>query len=229
MREFDDESAALAHQQELEQRQQLADSKMPETLAVAFVKAQAEIEKAAKDKSNPHFRSKYADLGNVIDAIKPALEQHGLAFFQKFHQCNNGIAIETIIIHTSGESMSNGILTIPADRGNAQGFGSACTYARRYSLQAAFGVAPEDDDGNAASRNSKQAQEVNQRAGHRKDNRSLDELYQAAMTKIANSDGTDIQSIKTYAEVTFAKDKAKLDAINKACSDKLEELLGEVA
>lgn len=118
----------------------------------AFVKAQAEIEKASKDKTNPHFRSKYADLGNVVDAIKPALEKHGLAFLQKFHENPDGIAVETIIIHESGESFSNGVLSVPATKRDAQGYGSACTYARRYSLQAAFGVAPEDDDGNAASR-----------------------------------------------------------------------------
>lgn len=117
----------------------------------AFIKAQANIEKAVKDSTNPHFRSKYADLGNVVDAIKPHLEEHGLAFFQKFHECDKGIKIETIVIHESGESISNGILFVPVTKNDAQGFGSACTYARRYSLQSAFGVAPDDDDGNAAS------------------------------------------------------------------------------
>ena len=223
MREFDDESAALAHQQELEQRQQLADSKIPETLAVAFVKAQAEIEKAAKDKSNPHFRSKYADLGNVIDAIKPALEQHGLAFFQKFHQCNNGIAIETIIIHTSGESMSNGILTIPADRGNAQGFGSACTYARRYSLQAAFGVAPEDDDGNAASRNSKQELKVDYKAERQQNLKSA----LADVSKAATEE--DINSLYRRALKFFGKGTEELDEVIAACTKRKDELLSEAA
>lgn len=123
----------------------------------AFIKAQANIEKAVKDSTNPHFRSKYADLGNVVDAIKPHLEEQGLAFFQKFHECDKGIKIETIVIHESGESISNGILFVPVTKNDAQGFGSACTYARRYSLQSAFGVAPDDDDGNAASQ-SKQHQ-----------------------------------------------------------------------
>jgi len=126
---------------------------MTAKVSAAFVKAQAEIEKASKDKTNPHFRSKYADLGAVVDAIKPALERHGLAFMQKFHHDDRGITVETIIIHESGETLSNGTLNVPASKMDAQGFGSACTYARRYSLQAAFGVAPEDDDGNAASSN----------------------------------------------------------------------------
>lgn len=125
----------------------------------AFIKAQANIEKAVKDSTNPHFRSKYADLGNVVDAIKPHLEEQGLAFFQKFHECDKGIKIETIVIHESGESISNGILFVPVTKNDAQGFGSACTYARRYSLQSAFGVAPDDDDGNAASQPRQQQQQ----------------------------------------------------------------------
>lgn len=124
---------------------------MSAKISAAFVKAQAEIEKACKDKTNPHFRSKYADLGAVVDAIKPALEKHGLAFLQKFHESADGVAVETIIIHESGESFSNGVLSVPASKKDAQGYGSAATYCRRYSLQAAFGVAPEDDDGNAAA------------------------------------------------------------------------------
>lgn len=132
---------------------------MTAKVSAAFVKAQAEIEKASKDKTNPHFRSKYADLGAVVDAIKPALEKNGLAFMQKFHRDDAGVTVETIIIHESGETLSNGVLNVPASKKDAQGFGSACTYARRYSLQAAFGVAPEDDDGNAASNTSKAANE----------------------------------------------------------------------
>ena len=124
---------------------------MTAKICAAFVKAQAEIEKAVKEKNNPHFRSKYADLGAVVDAIKPALEKYGLGFFQKFHEDHEGVTVETIIVHESGETLSNGVLSVPATKKDAQGFGSATTYARRYSLQAAFGVAPEDDDGNAAS------------------------------------------------------------------------------
>lgn len=125
---------------------------MTAKVSAAFVKAQAEIGKAIKDSTNPHFRNNYADLSSVVDAIKPALEKNGLSFTQKFHENPDGVTVETIIIHESGETISNGVLSVPATKKDAQGFGSACTYARRYSLQAAFGVAPDDDDGNAASR-----------------------------------------------------------------------------
>jgi hypothetical protein len=121
-------------------------------LAAAFALAQPKIEGAIKDKTNPHFRSQYADLGNVVDAIKPALAENGLSFIQRCHDTDAGAKVETIILHSSGQWLSCGVLFVPATKADAQGFGSALTYARRYSLSAAFGVAPEDDDGNAASK-----------------------------------------------------------------------------
>ena len=119
-------------------------------LCKAMAEAFPEIEGAIKDKTNPHYGSKYADLGNVIDAIKPALAKRGLWFIQTMHPTPGAASVETIIMHTSGESMSCGIISVPVTKNDAQGFGSALTYARRYSLSAAFGVAPEDDDGNEA-------------------------------------------------------------------------------
>lgn len=125
-------------------------SEQIDLLAASLVKAQAMIDKATKDRTNPHFKSKYADLESVIDAVKPALAVNDLAFIQKFHDCDNGVKIETILIHKSGQTLSCGILMIPASKHDAQGFGSAASYAKRYGLQAALGVASSDDDGNAA-------------------------------------------------------------------------------
>jgi hypothetical protein len=127
-------------------------------LFAAMAKAFPEIEGATKDSNNPHFKSKYADLGAVVDAIKPALVKHQLWFRQAFHDAQGGVAVETLICHASGEEVSCGVLFVPASKQDAQGYGSAITYARRYSLQTAFGVAPEDDDGNAASKPAKPRQ-----------------------------------------------------------------------
>lgn len=121
-------------------------------LIAAFIKAQGEIEGALKDKLNPHFKSKYADLSAVVDAIKPALQKHGLGFVQVSHDADHCACIETLIVHTSGQTMSAGKVSVPVSKIDAQGYGSAMTYARRYSLSAAFGVCPEDDDGNAAAK-----------------------------------------------------------------------------
>lgn len=122
------------------------------TLSFAMSKAFADIRAATKDATNPHFKSKYADLGAVIDAIKPALVEHQLFFTQRTDPVEGGVQVETVLHHANGEEMSLGKLFVPANKRDAQGFGSALTYARRYSLVTAFGVPVEDDDGSAATR-----------------------------------------------------------------------------
>jgi hypothetical protein len=126
-------------------------------LSGALVLALAEIEGAAKDKVNPHFKSKYADIGSVIDAIKPALSRHGLGFTQHPQPSESGIIVETMLHHSGGDSLSLGTLYVPANKLDPQAFGSALTYARRYALMTAFGVPAEDDDGNAAAAESTKA------------------------------------------------------------------------
>lgn len=118
-------------------------------LQAALAEALPKLEGAKKNSANPHFKSKYADLGSVIEAIRPVAE-HGIWFRQSTLPDDNGITIETFYIG-HGASISAGVLHMPADKRNPQGFGSALTYARRYGLQTAFGLATEDDDGNAAS------------------------------------------------------------------------------
>jgi len=119
-------------------------------LATALAKAQGEIKGALKDSANPFFKSKYADLSSVVEAIRVAVTQNGLSYVQIAHDAEHAAKIETVILHSSGEWLSCGSVSVPVSKADAQGFGSAMTYARRYSLSAAFGVAPEDDDGNAA-------------------------------------------------------------------------------
>ena len=119
-------------------------------ISQALVKAQAAMSHAQKDAKNPHFKSAYSSLTSVIDAVRPALSANGLAFIQKLHTADGGIAVETVLIHESGEEISCGTLFVPATKQDAQGFGSAISYGKRYSLQAALGIASEDDDGQAA-------------------------------------------------------------------------------
>lgn len=121
-------------------------------VAAALVKAQASFGPALKTATNPHFKSRYADLGACIEAVIEALNANGIALTQRTHQCDGGVSVETVFLHESGETWSSGPLFIPATKGDAQGYGSALTYARRYSLMAACGHAPEDDDGNDASK-----------------------------------------------------------------------------
>jgi hypothetical protein len=119
-------------------------------IAPALVKAQAEIKAALKDATNPHFKSKYADLSSVVEAVKAPLLKNGIAFLQGIHDAVDGVAVETMLLHTSGEWISS-TLRLPATKQDAQGYGSAITYGRRYGLQAICGVPAEDDDGNAAT------------------------------------------------------------------------------
>ena len=119
-------------------------------LAAALAKAQGEIEGAIKDKSNPAFRSKYADLGAVWDAIREPFSKNGLSVVQFPRRDGNSVEVETILLHASGQWMS-GTFSVPTAKQDAHGFGSATTYARRFSLSAVCGVAPVDDDGNAAA------------------------------------------------------------------------------
>lgn len=120
-------------------------------IAAALVKAQKAFEPARKQSNNPAFRSKYASLENCIDAVLEALNANGIMFCQPCHECSDGVIVETLFIHESGETFSAGKLHVPAAKQDPQGYGSALTYARRYSLLAACGIAPEDDDGNAAT------------------------------------------------------------------------------
>lgn len=120
-----------------------------ETILGALAIALPKLEAAKKNSNNPHFKSTYADLKAVIAAIYPIAE-YGLWYRQVSHEVPGGVSIETFYIHASGE-LSAGCVFVPADKNNAQGYGSAQTYARRYGLQLAFGLATEDDDGNAAS------------------------------------------------------------------------------
>jgi hypothetical protein len=121
-------------------------------IASAFVKAQADFGPALKTNTNPHFKSKYAGLDACVEAVIDALHKHGIGLMQRTLHCESGVTVETVFIHTSGETMSSGPLHVPASKADPQGYGSALTYARRYSLMAACGIAPEDDDGNAASK-----------------------------------------------------------------------------
>lgn len=123
-----------------------------DSLAAAMARAFGAIEAATKSANNPHFKSKYADLTGVIEAIKPALVANNLFFTQRPVPATGGIQVETYLHHAGGEELCLGSLFVPANKNDPQGYGSALTYARRYALVTAFGVPTEDDDGNAASK-----------------------------------------------------------------------------
>jgi len=120
------------------------------TFAKAFIQAQGKMEAITKASENPAFKSKYADLSAVLEAIVPALNKAGIAVLQSPAFDGEMVTVTTILIHESGASVTSDLKLRPSKL-DPQGIGSATTYGRRYSLLALAGVAPEDDDGNAAS------------------------------------------------------------------------------
>lgn len=118
--------------------------------AKAFVAAQMATESVKKAATNPAFKSKYADLSEVVEAVIPALNKSGIGVIQSPGYDGELISLTTILLHDSGSSCT-GVLRMRPSKSDPQGIGSAITYARRYALLAMTGAAPEDDDGNAAS------------------------------------------------------------------------------
>ena len=131
-------------------------------LAAALATAQGEMAHAAKDRSNPAFKSRYADLASIVDACREPLSRHGIAVLQPptVALSENGVlvSVETRFIHKSGQWASTSLSSWVPDA-KAQSIGSAITYLRRYGLAAMAGVAPEDDDGNGASQPSQPRRE----------------------------------------------------------------------
>lgn len=125
-------------------------SKEIKDLAAALVKAQAVMDGAKKKATNPHFDRKYADLSSVWDAIREPLTTNDLCIVQFPRTSGNGVEIETTMIHGKTGQYMRDVLWVPCSKNDAQGLGSAITYGRRYSLMSIVGIAPEDDDGNAA-------------------------------------------------------------------------------
>jgi len=138
-------------------------------LALSLSKAQGAIKGALKDSLNPHFKTKYADLASVWDACREQLAKNELSVVQMPDVSETGgVAIETILMHSSGQWISSRFV-MPLAKPDAHGVGSAITYARRYALAAMVGIAPEDDDGNKAI-------EKDERSAHKPTDGGLDSI-----------------------------------------------------
>lgn len=117
----------------------------------ALIKIAAEIENPTKKSQNPHFKSKYADLAEIINVSRQICASHGVVVMQSPGMAHDLCTVDTLLVHESGEWV-RGQAASPLQKNDPQGVGSAVTYLRRYSLAAMLGLAQEDDDGNAATR-----------------------------------------------------------------------------
>lgn len=183
-------------------------------IAAALVKAQKEFGPALKTHTNPAFKSKYADLSACVEAVVDALNNNGIYMMQQTRDDSTGVTVETVFIHESGETISSGPLHVPASKQDPQGYGSALTYARRYSLMASCGIAPEDDDGNASSN---RRQDSRQTVVRMPDNVLADWL---AYVEEAGSVG-DLKKRAAEAEQQAVADPEALSQIRSAVAAKL--------
>lgn len=120
-------------------------------LAAALAKAQAAMDHAVKDSKNPHFGSAYADLESVVDACRKPLADHELSVLQNASRPEAGlVSMTTLLLHSSGEWIESDPLVVQSKDGGPQAVGSCLTYLRRYQLAAMVGIAPKDDDAEAA-------------------------------------------------------------------------------
>lgn len=158
-------------------------------LAEALSKAQGQMGAAQKDRVNPHFKSSYATLASVIDAVRKPLSDAGIAVMSTFKQASpKSVTVTTWLVHSSGAHMRSEC-TVELAQANAQGLGSAITYARRYSLMALCNIAPDDDDGEAA-------------VGHA-----------PARTPESKPDDVQDKVLRAQLAIQEAKDPAELEAI----------------
>lgn len=206
------------------------------SLASAMALAFAEIDGAIKGNENAAFKqggrvSKYADINAVIDAIKPALINHGLFFTQHPQPHDRGVQIETFLHHANGESISLGVLFVPASKQDAQGFGSALTYARRYALVTAFGVPVEDDDGNAAVVSSKKEREAPKPAAKPQIEGPINDPEWAIITDLIQQTNSDTKAFCTAFKIASVKDlpTAQFERARAMLNKKLTAMVEEPA
>lgn len=131
-------------------------------LFAALAKAQGEVENASKNAANPHFKSKYADLAEVLNTVRPVFSENGLSIIQSTEFDGSLVSVTTTIAHKDGGYVSSKASCVPS-KTDAQGVGSATTYLRRYSLASACGVAQEDDDGNSSAHNGKPVAKITEK------------------------------------------------------------------
>jgi hypothetical protein len=119
---------------------------------MALCAAQAGMGKVVKGATNPAFKSKYADLADVVSVAMPALTEQGIAMFHMMVRDEQGAVMRTMLVHGASETSVSCDVPLIINKNDMQGMKSATTYAKRIGLESLTGIAPEDDDGNAAAK-----------------------------------------------------------------------------
>jgi hypothetical protein len=121
-----------------------------DAISAALAAAQAEMKNPNFDSTNPHFRNKFASLAAIRNAVVPVFAKHGLSVMQELTSTEGTVACLTVVQHSSGQWLEFGPLAVPIPKGDAQGYGSASTYCKRYSLQSVAAIVGDEDDDSVA-------------------------------------------------------------------------------
>ena len=193
-------------------------------LFAAYVKAQAEMPRVGKGrsaklelKSGGSYSYNFADLSDVIDALRPVLSKHGLAYFQSVEPLQpNLIGVTTVVVHEAGGKFTAGPFPMPAS-GDARAYGSAVTYGKRYALCATFGIATEDDDGASAAKPAPQARKA-----------PANPAAEALMARIKATKDTPLaETLRAFAAAAGLEIKASTIAADPKFAEQLETILKE--
>jgi len=192
-------------------------------LSKALAAAQGEMQNATKNAKNPHFRSNYADLGEILNVVRPVFAKHGLGIVQMPDFEQGLVEVETLLTHQSGEYISSRI-RVPVGKNDAQGVGSAITYARRYSLAAVAGIGQEDDDGNGAVHG--QQQRPQQAPRQQAQQQQAKPLSVDNVVKAING-AADAATVNKYVMNAQSRaDQQQMQTIQQAATARLEQLEG---
>lgn len=195
------------------------------SLAEALLAAQIDMPAVDRDGTNPHFKSKFTTLGNLLSKTKPVLNRHGVVLIQAPVMSVNGqFALRTILKHVSGESMEFDAPLSPA-KDDPQGQGSAITYMRRYAAASALAIADqEDDDGNGASNGSGRTTTTTRRDGQGNGQKATATPAQRKKI-IARAKQMGLVDYQTKAWLEFTAGTPHTDRIEKARASELIEAL----
>ena len=195
----------------------------------AYVKAQKAMGAVIKNASNPHLKSKYADLGSVLDACQGALHDNGFAVLQPCGKDDHGAYVETVLAHESGESFASRVYLV-IGKNDMQGVGSAITYARRYGLLGMAGLAPEDDDGEATKAPKQQPRAQPEPPEEpKRDAKAIADGIIAAFAKaatVADLDAAKVTGTKLAGAWDWLEKNAEPEAqrVTAACAKRYDEL-----
>jgi hypothetical protein len=205
-------------------------------IAAALVQFQSRVRNPEKKGVNPHFRSKYAELDDIINTIRPTLEEFGLAFLQNpIYDESGKVGVYTLLLHKSGEYIQFDPVLIPLQKSTPHQVGAALTYAKRYSLGAALGIATEEDkDGNDAMSTPQQSNYQSKKKHEKTEGERIAEGVQAIMQEVKNKrlEQKEFEAILQY-ELGQPSLKGmplnKLRGLYKVLSDRSSKELKEIA